>query len=238
MATPARATILQLDPEVPIDRFGPWLGANRVLVRAIPVWQRGVPQRSDLGDGVIILGGTMSAHDAADHPWIPPLKELILDLIDAQVPTLGICLGHQLLAEACGGTVTVSDPAGGERGAYPIYWTGAARTDPFAQRLAVNGSSMFPESHSDVVTTLPPKAVLLASSEKYANQAFRVGSAVGVQFHPEASPELMGRWAELHGDSARDARRTMQSLDGELSRNGRLLAQAFSSQLHSRAIAA
>ncbi|MCE1174368.1 MAG: type 1 glutamine amidotransferase [Propionibacteriales bacterium] len=238
MATPARATILQLDPEVPIDRFGPWLGANRVLVRAIPIWQRGVPELSSLGDGVIILGGTMSAHDGADHPWIDPLKELMRDLIAARVPTLGICLGHQLLAEACGGTVTVSDPGGGEHGAYPIFWTGAARTDPLVQHLALNGSSTFPESHSDVVTTLPPDAILLASSERYANQAFRVGSAVGVQFHPEASPELMGRWAELHGDSARDARRSLQTLDGELSRNGRLLAQAFSSQLHTRAIAA
>jgi GMP synthase (glutamine-hydrolysing) len=238
MATPARATILQLDPEVPIDRFGPWLGANRVLVRAVPVWQRGVPDRASLGDGVIVLGGTMSAHDGDQHPWIDPLKDLMLDLIDDQVPTLAICLGHQLLAEACGGSVTVSEPGGGEHGAYPIYWTGAAHTDPFAQRLAVHGSSMFPESHSDVVTTLPPDAILLASSAKYANQAFRVGSAVGVQFHPEASPELMGRWAELHGDNARDARRSMQGLDGELSRNGRLLAQAFSSQLHTRAIAA
>lgn len=238
MATPARATILQLDPEVPIDRFGPWLGANRVLVRAIPVWQRGVPELDTLGDGVIILGGTMSAHDGAIHPWIDPLKELMRDLIAAHVPTLGICLGHQLLAEACGGTVTVSDPGGGEHGAYPIFWTGAARTDPLVQRLALNGSSTFPESHSDVVTTLPPDAILLASSERYANQAFRVGSAVGVQFHPEASPELMGRWAELHGDNARDARRTLQGLDSELSRNGRLLAQAFGSQLHTRAVAA
>ncbi len=238
MATPARATILQLDPEVPIDRFGPWLGANRVLVRAIPVWQRGVPELSSLGDGVIILGGTMSAHDNELHPWIDPLKGLMRELIAAQVPTLGICLGHQLLAESCGGTVTVAAPGGGEHGAYPIFWTGAARTDPFAQRLAVHGTSMFPESHSDVVTTLPPDAILLASSEKYANQAFRVGSAVGVQFHPEASPELMGRWAELHGDSARDARRSLQGLDSELSRNGRLLAQAFSSQLQARAVAA
>jgi GMP synthase (glutamine-hydrolysing) len=238
MATPARTTILQLDPEVPIDRFGPWLSANRLLVRAVPVWERGVPPLTSLGDGVVILGGTMSAHDGDQHAWIDPLKQLMVELVDAEVPTLGICLGHQLLAEAFGGRVTVADPSGGEHGACEVYWTGAARTDPLLQRLAVNGSSVVVESHADVVTELPPHARLLASSEKYTNQAFRVGSAVGVQFHPEASPDLMGRWAELRGHNARDMRRSLQKLDAELSRTGRLLAQAFAAQLQARTLAA
>ncbi|MBA3021920.1 type 1 glutamine amidotransferase [Propionicimonas sp.] len=238
MATPARATILQLDPEVPVDRFGPWLSANRLLVRAVPVWQRGVPAAATLGDGVVILGGTMSAHDGARHSWIEPLKQLMIELVDSDVPTLGICLGHQLLAEAFGGQVRVAEPRGGEHGACEVYWTGAARTDPLLQRLAVNGSSVVAESHADVVTELPPQATLLGSSQLYRNQAFRVGSAVGVQFHPEASPDLMGRWAELRGHDAREMRRSMQRLDSELSRTGRLLAQAFSAQLQAPPIAA
>jgi GMP synthase (glutamine-hydrolysing) len=238
MPTPVRATILQPDPDVPVDRFGPWLGANRVLVRAVPLWRDGVPAIETLGDGVIVLGGTMSAHDADEHPWLEPLKQLMIDLVAAKVPVLGICLGHQLLAEAFGGTVQVADPGGGEHGAYEVYWTGAARTDPLMHGLATHGSSLMAESHADVVTELPPGAKLLASSARYRNQAFRVGSAVGVQFHPEASPELMGRWAELDGDDARDVRRRLQRLDSELSRNGRLLAQAFSSQLQARSLAA
>lgn len=238
MPNPVRATILQPDPNVPVDRFGPWLGANRVLVRAVPLWQHGVPAIETLGDGVIVLGGTMSAHDADLHPWIEPLKELMVSLVAAEVPVLAICLGHQLLAEAFGGQVRVADPGGGEHGAYEVYWTGAARNDGLVQRLAVNGSSVLAESHSDVVTELPAGAQLLASSQRYRNQAFRVGSALGVQFHPEASPELMGRWAELGGNNARDMRRSMHSLDSEVSRNGRLLAQAFASQLQARSLAA
>lgn len=233
-----RATIIQPDPYVPADRFAAWLASNRVLVRAVPLWQRPVPSVDELGDGLIVLGGRMSAHDTAEHEWIEPLKKLMVAAVDAGIPMLAICLGHQLLAEAFGGQVTVSHPAGGEHGAYEITWHAGAENDPLLGRLAEHGSSVLPESHHDAVTRLPAGAVQLASTEHYPNQAFRVGSAVGVQFHPEASPELMGRWAELGGEDGRTMRRTMNAKDTEVSRNGRLLAQAFCGQLRARALAA
>lgn len=233
-----RATILQPDPHVPADRLGRWLAANHVLVRAVPLWKLPLPPVDALGDGVIVLGGIMSAHDGADHPWIAPLKQRMIELVEADVPTLAICLGHQLLAEAFGGQVTVADPGGGEHGAYEVHWHPAAKHDPLFGKLAEHGSSLFNESHSDAVTTLPPGAKSLASTAAYTNQAFRIGSAVGVQFHPEASPELMGQWAEIGGGNARDMRRSLQKPDSELSRNGRLLAQAFCGQLRAHAVAA
>lgn len=238
MPRAVRATIIQPDPHVPVDRFGPWLASNRVLLRAVPLWQRDVPKVGELGDGLLVLGGTMSAHDAADHPWLEPLKELMVAAVEADIPTLAICLGHQLLAEAFGGKVTVAHPGGGEHGAYPVTWHEAASGDPLLGRLAEGGRTLLAESHSDAVTRLPDGAAQLASSQAYPNQAFRVGSAVGVQFHPEASPDLMGRWAELGGGDARTVRRSMHAQDSEVSRNGRLLAQAFCGQLRSRALAA
>jgi len=238
MPRAVRATIVQPDPHVPVDRFGPWLASNRVLVRAVPLWQRDVPSVSALGDGLIVLGGIMSAHDGADHPWLEPLKELMVSAVEADVPTLAICLGHQLLAEAFGGTVTVAHPGGGEHGAYPVTWHPGATSDPLLGRLAEAGRTLLAESHSDVVTKLPDGVTQLASSELYPNQAFRIGSAVGVQFHPEASPELMGRWAELSGADGRTMRRAMHAQDTEVSRNGRLLAQAFCGQLRAKAMAA
>ncbi len=66
MPRAVRATIVQPDPHVPVDRFGPWLASNRVLVRAVPLWQRDVPKLTDLGDGLLVLGGSMSAHDTDD----------------------------------------------------------------------------------------------------------------------------------------------------------------------------
>jgi len=238
MATPVRATVIQPDPHVPLERFSHWLGVNRIMVRGMPLWKVEVPDLSEVGDGVLLLGGVMSAHDGAQHAWIEPLKKLLVTLVEADVPVLAICLGHQLLAEAFGGQVTVSDPAGGEHGAYEVSWRDGAAADPILGRLAGHGSSLLLESHSDAVTTLPPGATSLASTELYPNQAFRVGSALGVQFHPEASPELMGRWTELDGGDGREMRRSLQHLDSDLSRNGRLLAQGFAGQLRARALAA
>lgn len=238
MATPVRATIIQPDPQVPLERFSHWLGINKIMVRGVPLWKVEVPDLSDIGDGVLLLGGIMSAHDSATHSWIDPLKKLLVQLVEADVPVLGICLGHQLLAEAFGGSVTVADPAGGEHGAYEVSWREGASEDPLLGRLAGHGSSLLLESHSDAVTTLPPGTVSLASTELYPNQAFRVGSALGVQFHPEASPELMGRWTDLDGGDGREMRRSLHRLDTDLSRNGRLLAQAFAGQLRARALAA
>lgn len=238
MSRAVRATIIQPDPQVPVDRFGPWLASNRVLLRAVPLWQSEVPDVSSLGDGLIVLGGRMSAHDQAGQAWIEPLKKLMVAAVAAEVPILAICLGHQLLAEAFGGQVTVSHPGGGEHGASQVVWHDGAAQDLMLGRLTEHGSSLVAQSHDDAVTALPPGARQLASSAGYPNQAFRVGSALGVQFHPEASPELMGRWAELGGDDARTMRRAMHGQDTEVSRNGRLLAQAFCGQLRERALAA
>lgn len=238
MPRSVRATIIQPDPQVPTDRLGPWLGSNRVLVRAIPLWQLDVPDVASVGDGLIVLGGRMSAHDGAEHAWLEPLKNLLTEAVAADIPTLAICLGHQLLAEAFGGEVTVNHPDGGERGAVEVTWHAAAAQDPLLGRLAAQGTSMVAEAHHDAVTRLPDGAVPLASSPAYPNQAFRVGSALGVQFHPEASPELMGRWAALNGADARTMRRTMQGHDTEVARTGRLLAQAFSGQVRAQQLAA
>ncbi|HOC12276.1 MAG TPA: type 1 glutamine amidotransferase [Propionicimonas sp.] len=233
-----RATIIQPDPDVPADRFGRWLSGNRVLVRAIPLWQLGVPDADSLGDGLIVLGGRMSAHDGAQHAWMEPLKRLLREAVEAEIPTLAICLGHQLLAEAFGGEVAVNHPGGGEHGAVEVDWHLAAADDPLLDRLAANGRSVVAASHHDAVTRLPEGSVSLAASRDYPNQAFRVGSALGVQFHPEASPELMGRWAALDGGDARTMRRSMQTHDSEVARTGRLLAQAFTGHLRAQQLAA
>lgn len=238
MATPVRATIIQPDPLVPLGRFSHWLGINRILVRGVPLWKSELPELDEVGDGVLLLGGTMSAHDGATHPWIDPLKQLLVQLVEAEVPVLAICLGHQLLAEAFGGHVQVADPAGGEHGAHHVHWLNGATEDPVLGRLAGHGSSLLLQSHNDAVSELPPGSVSLARSELYPNQAFRVGSALGVQFHPEATPELMGRWAELGGGDGLEMRRLIRQLDSDLARNGRLLAHAFAGQLRARALAA
>lgn len=72
----ARVTVLQLDPAVPLDRFGPWLDELGLEVEVVEVWRDGMP--ADLEGGVLILGGTMDAYAEAEHPFLREVRELIV----------------------------------------------------------------------------------------------------------------------------------------------------------------
>ena len=117
------------------------------------------------------------------------------DAVLRDLPFLGICLGGQLLASALGGEV---EPGlRHEVGVHDVFLTDAARHDPlFAglpRRLQVFGW------HEDTFS-LPPRAVPLAGSMAFANQAFRWGAtAYGLQFHVEVRPGDIQRWEQLPG---------------------------------------
>jgi len=227
-------TILQLDPEVPLDRLAPWLAGYGVTVRSVPVWERGVPSLESVRHGCVVLGGLMGCHETAEHPWLDHVMDLMVAAVESDVAVLAICLGHQLLAKAFGGTVVSAHPAGGEHGPFVIEFAEEASDDPVLVTLAQSGPAVMPESHDDAVTELPPEAVSLATTASYANQAFRIGSALGVQFHPEASPDLMARWqAHAGGDSAL-MWRTMRAVDAQVINNGRLIARGFAGEVRAR----
>jgi GMP synthase (glutamine-hydrolysing) len=153
----------------------------------------GEPLPGDLRehDALIILGGSMGANDEMDHPWLAPTKELIRVAARTGVPTLGICLGHQLAAVALGGEVEVN-PHGRQFGVLPVTWTDSAAADP------VLGSRPARVIHwnDDIVSALPPDAVVLAHAPDGAVQAARFAETVwGVQPHPEVDRTIVERWA-------------------------------------------
>lgn len=152
----------------------------------------GLPESLDDFDGLVLLGGGLmpDAYDTA--PWLHTERALTQQAIDRDLPTLGICLGGQVIADVAGGEVRENfGPP--ERGSFAITPTGDGNSDPVLGTLG--SAAPMIEHHQDMITKLPPAAVLLATSELVENQAFRIGKHVrGLQFHPEASAENVRNW--------------------------------------------
>lgn len=196
-------TVVQLDEAVPLDRFAGWL--DDIPIHLVRAFAGEDPGPASGLDGLLVLGGRMSAH-AEQEPGLVATRVLLAAAVAADVPTLGICLGAQLLAVATGGRVHIAAPPGCEAGVVDLRWRPEAAGDPLLGAVAraagaqESRSTPMPTLHADAIVDLPRGATWLASSRTYPYQAFRVGSAWGVQFHPEAAPGTMRRWAELAGD--------------------------------------
>lgn len=164
-------------------------GARVELVRR---W-RGDAMPSSDGAGydlVLVLGGAMSANEAA----LDDEAALLAAASRAGRFTVGVCLGAQLLARGLGARVYPA--AAPEIGIFPITLTDAGRAAPLLAGL--DGADVFHWHHDTF--TLPPGAVLLASSTRTPHQAFAVGArSFGVQFHPECDRATRLDWAVRDG---------------------------------------
>ncbi|MCB1485864.1 MAG: type 1 glutamine amidotransferase [Bauldia sp.] len=163
-------------------------GADVHLVRAFD----GEPlPATDAGyDGLVILGGEQTALDDEDYPYLPALAGLGRRFGDAGKAVLGICLGAQIVARGYGAENILGRPL--EFGWHPVAPTEAGRQDPVMAVLEAP-TPIF-HWHTDTFS-LPPGAVHLASSDRTAIQAFRVGRAVyGIQFHFEADRTVVSEW--------------------------------------------
>jgi GMP synthase (glutamine-hydrolysing) len=136
--------------------------------------------------GVIMTGSHAMVTD--DHEWVEPLVQWIPGIIARQIPLLGICFGHQLLAHALGGQVGYN-PGGMELGTVSVTLHNSARKDRLLGGL---GNPIRVHCcHAQSVLRLPKGAVCLGASERDPHQAFSVGHSVwGVQFHPEFDAEI------------------------------------------------
>jgi GMP synthase-like glutamine amidotransferase len=140
----------------------------------------------NLPSGLIILGGQMSVNDSARYPFFSEEKRIIREMVAAGKPVLGICLGAQMIASAFGEAV-IGGP--GELGWTCIQGCGGGTRQLFPEIFTV-----FHWHHETF--RLPPGAELLATGFVVRNQAFRLGSAVGVQFHPEVTGEIISCWSK------------------------------------------
>jgi GMP synthase (glutamine-hydrolysing) len=186
-----RLVVVQFETGCPPGLLADAAGRARVDLD-VAATDLGQPVPGDFDDagGLVLLGGTMDVSDAPDYPALGAAMALIRLAADRELPALGICLGGQLAAQALGGRAYRS-PRGPEYGWIPLAFTRSGRADPVVGALA-SDVEVF-SSHHDVFD-LPPGADLLAWGGHAPNQAFRFGSVVGVQFHPEVDASMVASW--------------------------------------------
>jgi GMP synthase (glutamine-hydrolysing) len=178
------------------DGTGPGLIGERLEAAGADVdlrhpWQGdALPDDLSGHDALLVLGGTPAAFD--DVAWWPAVLKLLRGAVADEVPVLGICLGAQLLAVACGGTVARAGHP--QIGLYELSAHPAAAADELFGGLPPGPVAV--QWHWDEITALPPGAVPLLYCPDFPNQAYRLGArAWGVQFHPEVGAAEASKWA-------------------------------------------
>lgn len=198
---PNNGTITRMTRICIIDNIG--IGARRAdawlaqehITTDVRHGSAAIPRSITNYDGFIILGGEGRAHNDDTYPWVSQLYPLVRQAVQHHIPTLGICLGAQIIAHALGGTVTHAYvPL--QAGMVDIHATAPAAHDPLLGTLP----SRYPmvEYHEDTITQTPQGATILATSAQCPTEAFRVGDQCwGLQYHPESSVDYMcSQWTE------------------------------------------
>jgi|HubBroStandDraft_6_1064221.scaffolds.fasta_scaffold56439_2 GMP synthase (glutamine-hydrolysing) len=143
-------------------------------------------------DLLVVLGGPIGVADSDAYPFLRTELDLIGERLARDRPTLGICLGAQLIAVACGGSVRPGVAA--EIGYAPVTLTSAARDSALEPLRSVRVLHW----HGDVIST-PPELPPLASTPLCENQAFaRWPNVLALQFHLEAESASLERWLVGH----------------------------------------
>ncbi|WP_424939529.1 type 1 glutamine amidotransferase [Aliiroseovarius sp. S253] len=141
------------------------------------------PAGTEDADGWLITGSKHGVYE--DHAWIPPLEALIRDIRDAGQPLVGVCFGHQIIAQALGGKVAKYD--GG-------WSVGRTEYDFGDQTLALNAW------HQDQVIDTPEGAKIIAATDFCANAAMMIGDKIlTIQPHPEFTAPLVAGLIEHRG---------------------------------------
>ncbi len=152
-------------------------------------------------DAYIITGSKSGVYE--DVPWIEKAKQLVRDLYASKTPTIGICFGHQLIAESLGGKVIKAEDKG--RGLGVQTW-GIISSPKWMGELSSDSLSLN-ACHQDQVIEMPADSELLVSSEFCPIAGFQTGSMLGIQGHPEFDQDYTEYLFDKYQDSLDDESR-------------------------------
>ncbi|MDQ6524513.1 type 1 glutamine amidotransferase [Nocardioides sp. LHD-245] len=195
-----RILVIHHDAAVPSGEYGDVLAGCGAPVEHVELHAGAPLPPLDGCRGIVTLGGPMGALDDHVLPALAHERRLLAEAVASGVPVWGVCLGAQLLAAALGGDVRRGERP--ELGMHDLVRAAGAENDPVGAMLPVRMPVL--QWHRDTFT-FPEGARRLAGSDLYANQAFAVGSAYGVQFHAEVGVDAVRTWAE-HPSFAADLR--------------------------------
>ncbi|HWK53664.1 MAG TPA: glutamine amidotransferase [Hyphomicrobiales bacterium] len=182
--------------------------------------------------GVIVTGSAAMVTDRL--PWSERAAAWLAQAVAHELPTLGICYGHQLLAHALGGEVGYH-PAGREMGTKQIHALAAAATDPLFGALPATYPAHV--THSQTVLQPPPGAAILAANSFELHHALRFGPrAWGVQYHPEFTAPIMDKYLELRSRNLAEEGQDVARLRREVqpTPQAQTLLQRFAGQTHAQ----
>ncbi len=174
-----RALVIEHEPDVSAGLVDEWLlarGAAADLHRIATDDRDPDPGAYDL---IVALGSEAAAFDDA-VPWIAREQRLLREAFDTDVPVLGICFGSQSLARALGGRALRAERS-------EIGWIEIESSDP---SLVPAGPWL--QWHHDTFT--PPAGATVLARSPAGPQAYTIGRSLGVQFHPEVTPEIVADW--------------------------------------------
>jgi len=171
--------------------IGDYFDGKYYEVKTLEMWKGDIlPGSIDHIEAVICMGGPMNVYQESEFPFLKHEDAFIREIVKRGVPFLGVCLGAQLLAKACGSLVYRAPV--GEMGWSEVRLTPAGSADPMFKNLP-QVLSVF-QWHEDTFD-IPDAGTLLATSRSCANQAFCIGKrAYGFQFHVEVSPDIVSSW--------------------------------------------
>ena len=148
-------------------------------------------------DALWIMGGSMQVWEEEEYPWLVDEKQVVRDVVyKHKIPFLGICFGHQLLADALGGQAGLSSE--NELGLFEITPTEAGKNHPLLQGLPSNPG--WTNVHTAEVILPPGGAIILARSTRCENHIMQVNDITySCQFHPEVCDHSLKYWLEIPG---------------------------------------